>query len=311
MKIGILGGAGAMGGIYGGRLALVGEDVTLIDVWPEAVERINADGLIVEDKASGEKKTVKVHATTKPEEAGQVDMLMVFVKCYHTEAAIRGALPMLGADSVVITLQNGWGNASRIGAIVGDDRVVVGLTYNSGTLVGAGHVLHTGKGLTYAGELNGAVSKRLTHITDVISKAGFEVKATDNVLKEIWSKLALNVTSLPTGALLRFTADQLMAHTPTQDLMRALLHELIAVANAQHIDITFDERWAAISGTLMRAVGARGSMLQDVEKQRHTEIDVINGAIVEAGQRLNIPTPYNDTMLWMVKALEETFVQNS
>jgi len=101
MKIGILGGAGAMGGLYGGRLALAGEDVTLIDVWPEAVEKINADGLIVEDKASGEKKTVKVHATTKPEEAGQVDVLMVFVKCYHTEAAVRGALPMLGAETLL------------------------------------------------------------------------------------------------------------------------------------------------------------------------------------------------------------------
>jgi len=307
MKIGVLGGAGAMGGIFGGRLAQAGEDVTLIDVWPEAVEKINAEGLTIEDKASGEKQAVKVRATLTPEQADPVDLLLVFVKCYHTEAAVRGALPMLHPTSVVMTLQNGWGNAPRIGGIVGADRVVVGLTYNSGTLIGPGHVLHTGKGVTYAGELNGTMSERLANITGTLGKAGFDVKPTDKVLTEIWSKLSLNVTSLPTGALLRFTADQLIAHAGTEALMRALLSEVILVANAQGIAITFDERWAAISGTLTRAVGARGSMLQDVEKQRRTEIDVINGAIVEAGQRLNIPTPYNESMVWMVKALEETF----
>jgi 2-dehydropantoate 2-reductase len=119
--------------------------------------------------------------------------------------------------------------------------------------------------------------------------------------------LALNVCTLPTSALLRFYAGQLIQHEGTLALMRVLLQEAVAVANAQGIDLNFDERWINITGLLERATGAKASMLQDVENRRRTEIDVINGAIVEAGRRLNIPTPYNETMVWLVKALEETF----
>jgi 2-dehydropantoate 2-reductase len=85
------------------------------------------------------------------------------------------------------------------------------------------------------------------------------------------------------------------------------LRELVAVANAQNIPLDLNERWNLIKGVATRNPGARASMLQDVEKRRQTEIDVINGAVVDAGKRLGIPTPYNNTMVWMVKALQETF----
>ncbi len=306
MKIAVLGGAGAMGGIFGGRLAAAGEDVTLIDVSKEAVDAINSNGLQVED-ASGMTLTVKVAAAIDPATIGTVDLLLVFVKCYHTEAAVRSALSTLGPNSVVMTLQNGWGNAARIGQIVGDERVLVGLTYNSGTLLSPGHVRHTAKGMTFAGELNGNLSPRLIQITEILGRAGFDVTPTSDILKEIWSKLSLNVCSLPTSAVLRFFAHQLMEHDGTERLMQALLQEVVTVANAQNIPLDFDERWQGISAGLKRAVGAKSSMLQDVERSRRTEIDVINGAIVEAGQRLNIPTPYNNAMVFLVKSLEETF----
>ena len=89
--------------------------------------------------------------------------------------------------------------------------------------------------------------------------------------------------------------------------MRELLREVVAVADAQGIALDETERWEAITGLLKRATGAKASMLQDVERSRRTEIDVINGAIVAAGQRLGIPTPYNSTMVWLIKSLEETF----
>jgi len=99
----------------------------------------------------------------------------------------------------------------------------------------------------------------------------------------------------------------LVEHEGTLHLMRALLHEAIAVANAQNLGLDFGERWETITGLLGRAAKGKSSMLQDVERGRKTEIDVINGAIVDAGKRLNLPTPYNESMVWMVKALEETF----
>jgi len=301
MKIAVIG-AGAMGSVIGGLLAKAGNDVTLVDVWREAVDTINAKGLRINDEV------VKVRATDKPAGVGPVDVVLVFVKCYHTEDAVRNALPLIGPETVVLSLQNGWGNGPRIAKIVGEEKLLIGVCYHSATVAGPGQVLHVGKGMTFMGELNGKISKRLTQIAETFQKAGIEVTTTEEVLKEIWSKLALNVCTLPTSALLRFYAPQLVQHEPMMDLMKELLQEVIAVARAQKIPLDFNERWGAITNLLRRcAPTAKSSMFQDVEKSRRTEIDVINGAIVEAGERLNIPVPYNRSMVWMVKSLEGTF----
>jgi 2-dehydropantoate 2-reductase len=134
------------------------------------------------------------------------------------------------------------------------------------------------------------------------------VTVSPEVLNEVWKKLALNVCTLPTSALLRFFAHELPQHQGTVSLMQALLREVVAVAAAQGIRLDFDERWAFIIGLLQRAVGGKASMLQDVEAQRQTEIDVINGAIVEAGKRAGIATPHNESMVWLIKSLEQSYL---
>jgi 2-dehydropantoate 2-reductase len=306
MRIAVVG-AGAMGSVIGGLLAKSGNDVSLVDVWREAVEAINERGLRIDDKA-GNSETLRIHATTDAGEIGVVDLLLVFVKCYHTEAAVRQALPVIGPNATVLSLQNGWGNGPRIGAIVGKERLLLGVCYHSATVAGPGHVQHVGRGITFMGEPDGRMSDRLRQIAGTFNRAGIEVNPTSEVLKEIWSKLALNVCTLPTSALLHFCSPQLVEHSSMLNLMQSLLREVIAVAQAQDIPLNFDERWEAITGLLKRcAPNAKSSMLQDVERTRRTEIDVINGAVVEAGQRLGIPTPHNDAMFWLVKSLEETF----
>ena len=306
MKIAVIG-AGAMGSVIGGLLARTGNDVTLIETRREAVDAIKQNGLRIDDKA-GPGETIRVRITDQPVEVGAVELALVFVKCYHTEAAVRNALPCIGPQTAVLSLQNGWGNGPRIAAIVGEEKLLLGVCYHSASVLGPAHVLHSGQGKTFIGEWDGRMSERLADLAGVFTRAGIEVTPTTQVLEEIWSKLALNVCTLPNSALLRLCAPQLVQHPPMLDLMRALLREAVAVANAQNIDLDFDERWEAITGLLKRlAPTAKGSMLQDVEKQRPTEIDVINGAVIEAGKRLNIPTPYNQAMVWMIKALEETF----
>ena len=306
MKIAVLG-AGAMGSVIGGLLAKAGNDVTLIDVWKPSVDAINAGGLKIEDKA-GNTETIKLCATEDPGSIGRVEMVLVFVKCYHTETAVRNALPLIDANTLVLSLQNGWGNGPRIAKIAGEEKLLLGVCYHSATVAGPGHVLHAGKGMTFIGELSGKITDRLSRVAQAFTDAGIEVTTTPAVLKEIWSKLALNVCTLPTSALLRFYAPQLVQHEPMLDLMRSLLHEVVAVARAQDIPLDFDERWEAITGLLkLCAANAKSSMLQDVEKGRITEIDVINGAVIEAGQRFGIGTPYNDTMVKLIKSLEGTF----
>ena len=216
--------------------------------------------------------------------------------------------PMLGQDTAILTLQNGWGNAERIGAIAGKSRVMVGLTYHSGTLVAPGRVKHSGIGMTHVGEIDGAQSARLETAVAAFRRAGLETAPSQRILDEIWRKLALNVCTLPTSALLRFQAHELIQHEGTMALMEGLLDEVIAVAGAQGIDLDRAERWRAITGLLEKAVGARASMLQDVEARRQTEIDVVNGAIVEAGKRHSVPTPLNDAMVWMVKSLQGKYL---
>ena len=311
MKIAIIG-AGAMGSVVGGALAKAGNDVTFIEVAQPVIEAINSRGLIVEEKsATGEQKApepIRLRATSNPKEIGSVDLVVVFVKCYHTDAAVRNALPLIGPNTLVLSLQNGWGNGPRIADIVGSDKLLLGVSYHSATVAGPGHVLHVGKGKTHIGEVSGELSDRVQSIVRAFTDAGLEVSPSTNVLKEIWSKLALNACTLPTSSLLRFYAPQLVQHETMLQLMRELLEEVVAVARAQDIPLELDERWEAITGLLKRcAPTAKSSMLQDVEQSRATEIDVINGAIVDAGRRLNIATPYNNAMLWMVKSLEQTF----
>jgi 2-dehydropantoate 2-reductase len=306
MRTAILG-AGAMGSVIGSILAEAGADVVLVDISQPIVDAIRSNGLVVVDK-EGNEKSVRVAATTDPAAVGQVDLLVVFVKCYHTEAAVGGALSLLKEKSIVLSLQNGWGNAARIGRIVGLDRVLLGVSYHSATLLAPGRVRHGGEGPTYLGEPNGTISQRAKTVADFLSASGLEVEASTQVLKEIWSKLALNVATLPTSVLARLTADQLLNSPEMQTIMQTLLREVVSVAEVQRINLDFNERWDAITGLLRRlAPNTKGSMLQDIENKRRTEIDVINGAVVEIGELYKVATPYNRVMVGLVKALETGF----
>lgn len=306
MKLAILGGAGASGSVLGALLAKAGVDVTLVDVAQAAVAAIQRDGLRVDWKAGGS-EAVPVAATTRAGAVGVVDALVVLVKCYDTQAAVVEAAPMIGPDTAVLTLQNGWGNADVIGRIVGPERVLAGITYDSATLLAPGHVRQTGVGRSFLGELDGTLSPRALQLEHVFRSAGMDAVASGRIVAEIWAKLALNCCTLSTAAILRFYTHQLTQHDGVRDLMAALLQEAIAVARGQGVALSYDERWAAIDALAGRAVGGKPSMLQDVENRRPTEIDVVNGAVVEAGRRLGIATPYNQAMVWLVKSLEATF----
>ena len=175
MKIAILGGGGAMGGIFGGYLARAGNDVTLVDVSRAAVQAINDNGLTIEEK-DGSQPVIRVPASADPASVGPVDLIINFVKCYHTEAAIRAAAPMIAKDTAVLSLQNGWGNAPRIASIVGEDRVLVGLTYHGGTLLAPGRVKHPGVGMTYLGELSGKATDRLDTVAKTFRAADIKTE---------------------------------------------------------------------------------------------------------------------------------------
>jgi 2-dehydropantoate 2-reductase len=162
--------------------------------------------------------------------------------------------------------------------------------------------------VTYIGELSNASTPRVSRIADVFRRAGFDTIVSERILDEVWKKLALNCCTLPTSGLLRFLSHELVAYKDAEKVMSAVLREVFDVARAQGIAIDYDERWSAITGLLEKAIGGKASMLQDVEAGRRTEVEVINGAIVEAGQRHGVPTPVNQTLVALISALQAKYL---
>jgi 2-dehydropantoate 2-reductase len=301
MKIAVVG-AGAMGAIFGARFAQAGHDTHLVDVAVPLVDKINSDGITV---VRGDDETVtQVPATTDPASVGPVDLVVFCVKCYHTPSAAEDARPLVDSSTVVASLQNGWGNGDVLAGVFPPEQIVVGVTYNSGTVLDVGRVAHPGVGPTTVGSFTDGEGGGPERLAEALTDGGLEVTVASPIRPEIWKKLILNAATLPTGALIGMNAGALTAHPDMKQLVSETAREAVAVARALGYDIDEQERIDAIHGLLERAGPARGSMLQDFEAGRRTEIDVINGAVVRAAGDTDVPVPINRAFVALVKGWE-------
>lgn len=314
MKVAIAGG-GAIGGVWAARLAQQGADVAILDVSRAVVDAISRDGLIVERAAgagSG-RDVVRVRATADPEAIGPVDAVWFFVKAQHTASAARLARPLAGPETVVVSQQNGWGNADVLAQTYAPERLVMGVTYHSATVVAPGHVRHTGQGPAYVGPyLDGGDLTPATQVAGLLTAAGLETAATSQVKTEIWKKLILNCATLPTSALTRLTAGAAGEPGPLLDLLDAIAAEAVLVAGTLGYDIALDERLERIHAILRNGGAGKASMLQDVEGGRKTEIEVVNGAVVRAAEEAGLGerVPLNRAMVALVGGLERSYLQD-
>jgi 2-dehydropantoate 2-reductase len=302
MKIAILG-SGAMGCLYGGRLAEAGFDVTLVDVWKEHVEGINSDGLSIE--GIGGKRIVKgIKAVIDPNRAGQVDLLVVFVKATLTKTAMEGALGLVGDSTRVLTLQNGLGNVEALSDIVGSDRLIAGTTAHGSTLLGPGSIKHAGEGLTVIGNLSGKTDPFLEDLTAILEKAGFSVQISENVMGLIWGKLIVNVGINALTAITGLRNGRLLDFPETKELMKMAVEEAIEVARRKGIVLSDPDPARHVEEVCRSTAENRSSMLQDVMNRRRTEIDAINGAVVAEAEKLGVPAPINLVLFNLVKTLQ-------
>lgn len=300
-------GAGAMGGWVASALVGSGNEVVLVDVSDELVQRINKSGLIV--RSSDGEITVGVRATTNPADVGSADVVVFFVKANHTHAAAQLAKPMVSSATTVVSLQNGWGNADVLAEIYSPEQIVVGVTYHSATVAGLAEVLHTGKGPTFVGPYaDEADFERALLLAETLNGSDVETTATENVKTEIWKKLILNAATLPTAALTRLCAGDLFEHKEVLTTVDELAAEAVSVARAQGMSIDLAERLDRIHTVLKGAGKGKASMLQDVEARRKTEIEVVNGAIVSAAERAGVAVPLNEVMIRMVHGLERSWI---
>ena len=297
-------GAGAMGSLFGGVLSLSGEEVWLVDIWKEHIDTIRTKGLAIEEK--GKTETISVNATTNPQTIGKADLVLYFVKTYHTEKAVTDSLVLEKEDTVFLTLQNGLGNEETICKQVDRKKVVLGVTGQGATLLGPGHIRHAGWGKTYVGELNGKITDRVNQIIQIFRKAGIETEFSSHIHALVWEKLFVNVGLNGLAALLGLKNGQLLDYPETIRLVEALVSEAVEVARRKGVQIesnSMDRVRAVIEATREN----RCSMGQDLDRKRRTEIDAINGAVVREAERLGIPVPYNRMITDLIKVIEKRF----
>ena len=307
MRIAIAG-TGAMGLLFAHLLSRdEGSEIRLLDIHPDRAARIREEGLRVEG-VSGDHH-VRPRVTVRPEEIGRVDLVILCVKSPDTFEAARNASPLLGPDTGVLTLQNGLGNIEAIEQAVGPGRAFGGTTSMGATVLAPNRIRHAGWGETIIGEPTGNKTARVESILEVFARAGLEASYTDNLPGLLWSKLIINVGINALTALTRIHNGRLIDHEGTRTVMKMAVGEAVQVAQALGIRLLYDRPVEKVAGVCKATAGNVASMLQDVLREKRTEIAQINGAVVREAAKLGIPTPVNETLLGLVRTLEETYAE--
>ena len=302
MKIAVIG-AGAMGSLFGTLLSEKGNDVWLYDVWSEHVDAINQNGLRVERE--GKFRTVKIKATTEKDNIGPVELAIIFVKSIQTEPAAETASKLVSADGLVMTLQNGMGNADIIAKFIEADRILAGTTAHGATMLGPGKIRHAGSGPTTIGMWAPGVKgfKQAKQFAVFFTRAGIETEAVKNVRDVVWHKLFINVGINAITALTGIKNGQILDMAVTSELSRTAVAEAIQVARA--IGISVQEEVDTQVFKIAKATASnRSSMGQDVDHHRQTEIGAINGFIVREAERLDLKVPVNQTLTALVETMQ-------
>ena len=301
MKIGIIG-AGAMGSLYGGLLSKQ-NDVYLIDIWKEHIDCINRDGLkILEDKVEN---IVYPKATTDSKLVPHLDLVIVFVKSIHTLKAIQSNQDIILDDTVVLSLQNGYGNTEDIETLVKRENIIVGTTSHGATLLGPGKIKHAGVGMTYIGALDEKSRYKAEKIKGIMQNCGIDAEVSENILELIWSKLIINIAINPLTAILKIENGKLLESSYSLDLMQDLVYESVSIAKEIGLNLEKDETLEKVKNVANNTYSNKSSMLQDILNKRETEIDKINGAVVKVGEKVGISTPINSTIVKLVKSMND------
>ena len=310
MKICMLG-TGSLGSTIGGTLAQGGSEVYFVDQWKEHIDKINENGLKMTDEK--EDWYVKVDARTSAEGMGPVDLVIVLVKSFATKEAVSQLKEtnVIGENTLVMSLQNGLGNEETIAEVVGEANVISGKTYVGGRLLSPGYVSAGVKGkYTYIGELTGEITDRIQAVCDEFNKAGLLCEVSDNIKGLIWDKLLINVAAGALCGITRLPYGPLYEEEYIKETAVAAIHEGIDVAKAAGVKLKSEDPeypWYAASEGLPETF--KTSILQSLELKRPTEIDFINGSVVEWGKKFGIPTPVNRTLVTCVKGIEKFLLE--
>ena len=302
MKIAVVG-AGAMGSVYAGLLASAGNEVWAIDTWNEHIDAIRARGLRVEG-ASGD-RTVHIDATTDTSEPGPCNLVIIATKADGVASAAASIGPLLGNDTLVLTIQNGLGAADRICRHLPPDNVLLGVAGGFGASIrGPGHAHHNGMELVRLGELGGGITERLERVGEVWRDAGFNVRCFDDINQLVWEKFVCNVTYSGSCTIFECTIAQVQANDHAWQVASGCAAEAWEAGVAKGVRFSFDDPVDHVREFGQKIPHSRPSMLQDYLAKRPSEIDAINGMVPVVAREVGTEAPYNEVVTAIVKAKE-------
>ena len=296
-------GAGAVGGYFGGTLARAGAPVVFIGR-KHFVDAVKAKGLVL-DKSGGQHR-IEGHATTDMSAVRDCSLILFCVKANATSTAAAQMALFVRPDAIVVCLQNGVDNAERVHAAT-NVLSLPAVVYVAVSVPESGRVKHLARGDL----IIGPPSERTTEIANVFDRAGISCRISDNIEGELWVKLLCNCALNAISALGRVRYGEIMKDDNAKRLMESVVDEVLAVARAAGVVMPgVRDRESGIAAAMEIATqmaDAFSSTAQDLNRQRMTEIDALNGYIARRGAELGVPVPINNALFTLVKLAERSY----
>jgi 2-dehydropantoate 2-reductase len=291
MRIAVMG-SGGTGGYFGGLLARAGEEVIFVARGAH-LEALRMRGLTVKSRLAGE-FTLPVRATDSPNEVGPVDLILFCVKTYDTDSAAESIRPLIGAETMLLSLQNGVDNAERIARIAGHDSGLGAVAYVVSAIEAPGVIAQTaGPGKIILGELAGGTGALIARLHGALQSAGISAEVHPDVRIAIWQKFLFICAFSGVTALTRVPIGPIVTDQVTHDLFRGTVEEAEAVARCGGIELPEDCVEQALAMAASVEPWGRGSMYHDLANGLRLELEALNGEVVRRGDEQDIQTPLN------------------
>ena len=298
MNIVILG-AGAIGSLFGGLLSkknnvlLIGRKIH--------VKAIKENGLKITGKTQ---LNVRISAEDSISKIGfSPDLLILTVKSYDTENATKEAKTIIVDNTVVLALQNGIDNIEKICKIIDKKNVVAGVTTHGVISSKPGIIKHTGIGETFLGELNGKKTERIVSIVECFNRVGIETIVSQDIMKEIWYKTIINSSINSLTAIFQCKNGYLLKNQILEKLVEKICKESTNIASVDGINISYKNALEKTKEVIRNTSENQSSMFQSIKKGGRTEIESINGKLVEIGKKYHIETLLNETLIYSIESL--------
>ena len=294
MKIAVMA-TGGVGGVFGGKLAQAGEDVTFIARGAH-LEAIQTNGLAIAGD-DGTQVIENAQASHDPAAVGPVDVIMFAVKLWDTESAAEFCKPMLGPDTILIPFQNGVVSTETITDVIGAAHTGRGLSRVSASIESPGVIRQVGTFASLAfAEADGARSARVEAFLDACGRAGIEAEIPNDIFRALWQKYVLLVAVSGMTTAGRLPIRTLITTPEGKDTADACMAEVAAVGRARGIDLPEDTVMKLSNFMEKMPPAMKASQAIDLENGRRLEAPWLTGTVCDMGRELGIPTPVNDAL---------------